>query len=413
MRVWAFPSMYPYDRPGMTWAGIFAHRQYKGLIENGAELQVIIPVPWHPPFPLSALHPDWKKQAAMAYPLQRGYDGITVHHPRIANMRPNRLVKKTFQQRYVSAIVAFFRDHKIQLDPTKDIFYSQWLPDAAMVQQAAHLLGVKSAVIGIGDDVIVWPKSSDANFKTFEKLYTEADLRIFNADYLGREANEQLGKAMPYETVYFGVDHSAFRPATAGRAAELKKEYHIPAGKVAILIVGTALKRKGWIDLFDALAAVKKVNSGFILVGGHAGSQDLVPADEAAKRGLTAEFLDLGEIRPQDLGKLYNAADIFCLPSHWEGLPTVVIEAMSSGLPVITTNVCGQPEVVSNNGVNGILVTPKDIPALTEALLTLIADAGKRAYLGHNAREFIVNEWGNYTQNAAKLYRKFEALLSR
>jgi glycosyltransferase involved in cell wall biosynthesis len=328
-------------------------------------------------------------------------------------MRPNRLVKKTFQQRYVSAIVAFFRDHKIQLDPTKDIFYSQWLPDAAMVQQAAHLLGVKSAVIGIGDDVIVWPKSSDANFKTFEKLYTEADLRIFNADYLGREANEQLGKAMPYETVYFGVDHSAFRPATAGRAAELKKEYHIPAGKVAILIVGTALKRKGWIDLFDALAAVKKVNSGFILVGGHAGSQDLVPADEAAKRGLTAEFLDLGEIRPQDLGKLYNAADIFCLPSHWEGLPTVVIEAMSSGLPVITTNVCGQPEVVSNNGVNGILVTPKDIPALTEALLTLIADAGKRAYLGHNAREFIVNEWGNYTQNAAKLYRKFEALLSR
>ena len=92
MRIWAFPSIYPFDRPGMKWSGIFAHRQYKGLIENGAELSVVIPVPWSPPFPFSNLHPEWKHYAELNYPRKRVFDGITVYYPRIANMRPKRFV---------------------------------------------------------------------------------------------------------------------------------------------------------------------------------------------------------------------------------------------------------------------------------------------------------------------------------
>jgi hypothetical protein len=81
MRIWAFPSFYPIDKPGLKWAGIFAHRQYKALIENGAELVVILPVLWHPPFPFAKLNDNWATLAQNAYPYQRIYDGITVYHP--------------------------------------------------------------------------------------------------------------------------------------------------------------------------------------------------------------------------------------------------------------------------------------------------------------------------------------------
>ncbi len=412
MRVWAFPSMYPYDRPGMTWAGIFAHRQYKGLIESGAELKVVIPVPWHPPFPFSALHPDWKKQAAMAYPVQRDYDGITVYHPRVANMRPNRLMKKTYQQRYVSAIVAFFRDHKIQLDPTKDIFYSQWLPDAAMVQEAAHMLGVRSGVLAIGDDVLIYPKEKQVNFDIVKKTWTEADARFVVADYLGKESDQLLGTHLPYDVIFMGVEHDFFKPGTPQEIAQTKQQYTIPTDKLIILTVASAIKRKGWLDLLDAIAEVKKTNSNFMQVAIHAGASEFNLKEEAAKRGLADHFMDLGEIMPAALNKLFNVADIFCLPSHWEGMANVVMESMSSGLPVITTNVCGHPEVIRESGITGILVPPKDVPALTNALLELLNDEGKRKHLGDNARHFIVNEWGNFQYNAAKLYRKLESVLT-
>jgi glycosyltransferase involved in cell wall biosynthesis len=412
MRIWAFPSFYPYDYPGLTWTGIFAHRQYKGLIENGADLKVIVPIPWSPPFPFYFLHPEWRNCSKLSYPQQRIYDGITVYHPRIANFRPNRFVKKSYEERYVECIVDFFKENKIVLDKSKDVFYSQWLPGAVFVQQAAHQLGVMSAILGIGDDVIVWPNSKEEHFRAFEKLLAGADLRFFNADYLGREMNKLVSKQLPYEVVYFGVDYDVFKPASTENIALIKREYNIPTDKIIILIIGSALKRKGWLDLFDALKEIKKTNDGFLLVGGHAGTHDFDVVTEVEARGLSANFLNLGEIKPESLSKLYNAADIFCLPSHWEGLATVVMEAMASGLPVITTDMCGHPEIVQN-GATGILVPPKQPDILAKELLSLINDKEKRKYLGENARNFIVNKWGNFYENAVKLYRKMEEKLPR
>ncbi len=411
MRIWAFPSMYPYDRPGMTWAGIFAHRQYKGLIANGAELKVIIPVPWNPPFPFSQLHPDWKNQAELGYPAQRTHDGVTIYHPRIANMRPNRFVKRTYRERYVDSIINFFRKNKIQLDPAKDIFYSQWLPDSAMVQEAAHLLGLKSGVLAIGDDVIVYPNEKPEFYDIFKKTWSEADARFAVADYLGIEADKLTGTHLPYDVIFMGVEHDFFKPGTPEEIAQTKQQYNIPSDKLIILTVASAIKRKGWLDLLDALVEVKKTNSNFVQVAVHSGASEFDLNEEAAKRGLAGHFLNLGEIKPTALNKLFNVADIFCLPSHWEGMANVVMESMSSGLPVITTRVSGHPEVIRESGITGILVPPKDVTALANAIQDLLTDKQKRVYLGANARQFIVNEWGNFHYNAAKLYMKLESTL--
>ena len=96
--------------------------------------------------------------------------------------------------------------------------------------------------------------------------------------------------------------------------------------------------------------------------------------------------------------------DVFCLPSHWEGMANANIEAMSTGLPVITTNVCGHPELIED-GVNGILVPPKQPKILEEKLRALLADAVLREQLGKTARDFIVNKWGNFADNSKNLYK--------
>lgn len=249
MRIWAFPAMYPFDYPGLQFSGIFAHRQYKGLIQNGADLKVVFPVPWSPVFPFSLLHPEWKKYQQISYPLERVYDGIKVYQPRISNIKPNRFERKSYSERYVESIVGFFRKNNIKLNPYDDIFYSQWLPDSALVQLAAHRLGVKSAILSIGDDVVLWPHTNNINFNLFKKTLIEADFRFFCADYLGKLANNIVGINLDYDVIVMGVDYNFFKPIPLSEKNALKKVYNVATDKIIILNIGTAVVRKGWLDL--------------------------------------------------------------------------------------------------------------------------------------------------------------------
>src|SRR6185312_5153733 len=88
----------------------------------------------------------------------------------------------------------------------------------------------------------------------------------------------------------------------------------------------------------------------------------------------------------EDIQAVLAAADIFALPSRFEGLPMSVIEAMLTGLPVVATNVRGPAEQVLAD-VTGLLVPPGDAPALASALQRLAADPALRARMGAAGRE--------------------------
>ncbi len=412
MRIWAFPSIYPYPYEGKIGSGIFAHRQYKQLIELGAELNVVVPVQWCPPYPFSQMHRAWKNAAKFNYPHKRVYEGVTVYHPRISNKIISRFDKRTPTEHYIQAIIGFFKANKIKLDPRRDVFYSQWIPDAAMVQQAAHRLGIKSAILCIGDDVVVYPQAKEDNFNIFKKAFVEADLRMANADYLMREANKVVGMNLPYSVIYYDVDTEVFKPATKEIAAAARARYNVPTDKVSIVSIGSTLIRKGWLDLFDALQEVRKTTDNFVLVAVHSGVPEFDFMAEVERRGLTANVVNIGEIKPGDLATMYHMADIFCLPSHWEGLATVVTESMASGVAVVTTDICGHPEVIKS-GVNGILVPMKQPHILAGELLSLIADEDKRKMLGVNARHFMTDVNGTFHKNAAKLLKLLQGLLDK
>ncbi len=410
MRIWAFPSFYPIDLPGKNNNGIFAHRQYKGLQHYDVELKVIQPIPWTPIFPFYYLHSHWLQFAKLNYPLQREYDGVKVYHPRWPNMKPYSLFKVTYETSYVKAVVQFFKTNNIKLDPATDIFYSQWLPESLLVQRAARILGIKSAVLAIGDDILILPQKSEANLDQFRETWEGADLRMAVAKNLAEEGNRQLGKKLAYHVVRRGVEYNLFKPVSPAEKREIRTEYKFPQDKIVVLCVGTAIVLKGWVDLLDALEKLKGVNPNFVLVGIYSGHSNVNLPEEVAKRSLNDQFIDMGSIAPGEMARIYAAADIFCLPSHSEGIANAVAEAMSTGIPVVTTNVGGHPELITN-GVNGIMIPPKQPQLIFENLLALVNDPEMRKEIGNRARNFMVNEWGSFADNAKKLYQIFEDCL--
>ena len=159
-----------------------------------------------------------------------------------------------------------------------------------------------------------------------------------------------------FEVIYNVVDIHTFYPSLKKDVNKIKK----------ILLVALLLPVKGIPYLLQSLARLKQQRQDFVLniVGDG-------PNREEYKK-LTME-LDLekevkfnGLKLKSEIAEFMRNSDFFILPSLWENLPCVLIEAMASGLPIIASNVGGIPEIL--NKENGILVPPKDINALTSAI---------------------------------------------
>jgi glycosyltransferase involved in cell wall biosynthesis len=157
-----------------------------------------------------------------------------------------------------------------------------------------------------------------------------------------------------------------------------------------VLYTGRIAPGKGLQELIEAAKIMTKRHLDpdlrFVLVG----EGLLLPKlrQLVSQAGLQNNFDftgHLGADRRDDLVQLYQRASIFVLPSHHEGMPTALLEAMATGLPVVSTAVGGAREVVVH-GENGLLVPPQKPAALAGALLTLLGDAALRNRLGRNAR---------------------------
>ncbi len=106
-----------------------------------------------------------------------------------------------------------------------------------------------------------------------------------------------------------------------------------------------------------------------------------------------------------EMQELYKEHDVLLFPSLMEGQPTVVLEAMASGMPVITTETCGMPDVVMD-GINGLLIAPADAQAIERAVLRLAGSTELRQQLGESAQESMRRyTWGQSAQKLEILYR--------
>lgn len=407
MRIWSFPSFYPNHLPNRKWNGIFAHRQNIGLMRNGVDVKVIHPVVYRWPTLLQSFFPCTTDLNSANLPRQREMDGLQVYHPVIADPRPSRLFHTDFGTLYKSAVRDFFVKQRIKLS-ADDFFYAQWVPEAGMVVELGKELGVKTGVLVIGDDVLVLPQYSEVAKAFFCKTMLAADYRFSVSQHLAAEAKILVGTNLPFTVVRRGVDYDVFHPVEVSEKLLLRQQYKIPEDALVCLCVGTLLTEKGWMDVLDALQMLAPAHPHLLLAAVHAGSSNFNWQEAVATRGLQHRIIDFGEVAPENMPAVYQLADMFCLASHSEGISNAVTEAMSSALPVVTSNLPGHLELIEHQQT-GWLFEPKDVMGLTNALDTLLNEPLLRVGLGANARQFIEQQWGSFADNSKKIITTFQA----
>jgi glycosyltransferase involved in cell wall biosynthesis len=172
------------------------------------------------------------------------------------------------------------------------------------------------------------------------------------------------------------------RPDDAALARK-RAEFGARDGDCVIVSIGRLSNEKGHADLLQALERMpEEAGRAFRLVIAGDGPERAALERLASPFGDRVKFL--GHVA--DPWILYCAADMFALPSHSEGSPLVMFEAMAAGLPIIATRVGGIPEVLTD-GSTAVLVAPKEVDVLASKLAKLIGDARRRRELGDAARE--------------------------
>jgi glycosyltransferase involved in cell wall biosynthesis len=152
------------------------------------------------------------------------------------------------------------------------------------------------------------------------------------------------------------------------------------------------------------------VDARFVLVG------ERDPANPAAiPEPVLLEWQSSGAVEwrghREDMPHVFAESSIVCLPSYREGLPKVLLEAAASGRPLVGTDVPGVREIVRHNQ-NGLLVPPRDSPALAGALRQLIENRELRLSMGRRGREIVVDEFSIERVIAASM-RLYEEALAR
>ena len=241
-------------------------------------------------------------------------------------------------------------------------------------------------------------------------LAKEAQKVILLSQSLISRANKLRCERSKIVVIPSGVDSKHFNPErydVKKQAREIKNQLNIN-DEIVVGYVGRLYPAKGLDYLLRAVKELQGKYSNIIV---------LMVGDGALRNRLEAMARDLGVKSifvgwQRDAAPYYALMDVFALPSFFEGLPNVILEAMAMKIPVVATEVGGNPDILSN-GENGFLVPVRDVRQLALALEKLIADETLRTQMGTVNRQKIEEHflWSKTAENVEKVYR--DCLFSR
>ncbi|UUY03528.1 glycosyltransferase family 4 protein [Svornostia abyssi] len=220
---------------------------------------------------------------------------------------------------------------------------------------------------------------------------------------IGDYCRSQVMKLTPPEVwdrlvvVRCGVDTERFAP-------DLDRP-RPAAGPLRVLCVGRLVPDKGQELLLRALALLQDrgIEAELVLAGDGPSRERLEAACKTLRLNSSVRFL--GSVGQDRMLDVYGDADVFCLPSFAEGIPVVLMEAMATGLPVVTSRIMGIPELVED-GVSGLLVPPGRVEAIADALEELHRDPARRHAMGEAGRARVEGEF-RVDRSALELRRRF------
>jgi glycosyltransferase involved in cell wall biosynthesis len=252
---------------------------------------------------------------------------------------------------------------------------------------------------------VVWAQGSDVYLSWLFRTPTSY-LVMKNADRLialTGDMKQEMQKIChrPVNTLPNGIELEKFASVFKENARDTLK---FPLSSKIIIFVGTLIPVKGIKYLIRAMALLSENDSSIklLLVGDGSERQELMTLTD--ELNLKDNIIFIGRVPNEKVPMYLAASDIFALPSKSEGFPLVVLEAMASGLPVVTTRVRGLPEIVKE-GVNGYIVDPQNSEQLAAKLQMLINDSNLRQQISKNNKENVkLYSWRRITKDLEAIY---------
>jgi teichuronic acid biosynthesis glycosyltransferase TuaC len=352
-----FSTLFP--SPQLPQAGIFI-RERMFRVAKELPLTVVSPSPW---FPFQRLIRLWKPHFRPSTPIHEVQSGIDVFRPRFLSL-PG--VLKNFDG-ILLAICSYPRLRSLKNEDRLDIIDAHFAyPDGYAAVRLGRWLDVPVSVTLRGTesrhlrDPVLAPLVS--------YTLTHAN-RIFSVAASLLDLAKQYGLSPEKATVIGnGVDSDRFYPLDQHKA---RAKLNLPCNGKVIVSVGGLVERKGFHRVIEQMPALLQTypDLHYLIVGSSGPEGDFSGQLHAQVKhlGLQSRVHFLGSLTPDELNTPLSAADVFVLATRNEGWANVFLEAMACGLPVVTTNVGGNSEVVSAESL-GTIVPFDDGPALASAI---------------------------------------------
>lgn len=379
-RVLVFTTVFPHS--GQPSVGLFVKER---MFRVGRRIPIVVvaPYPW---FPLQGLITRfWKPHFRRPAPSHEIQQGFEVYHPRFLSI-PGLLKGWDGILMALCCFPLLLRLRKSFRFNVIDAHFAY--PDGYAATLLANWLRVPATITLRGTEVPLsrYPARRVRMLKALRharRVFSVAEALKSHVVAMGADA-DKIG------VVGNGVDISKFHPVDR---VEARRQLGLPEDANVLVSVGGLVERKGFHRVIDVLPRLLQhyPNLHYLIVGGASveGDMSMQLKEQVRNLELCDQVHFLGSLAPEELKVPLSSADVFVLATRNEGWANVFLEAMACGLPVVTTDVGGNSEVVCREEF-GMIVPFGDAEALHDGLITALAKSWDRKLIVDYALE---NDW--------------------
>lgn len=378
MKVLYITTMYPI--PNYPQQGIFCHEQVKALKELDVEVDVVVPIPF---YGRDVDVKEWE------------YEGVKIKYIRFFKLPGARDFHKTGQALYKQL------ERKLDLG-SYDVYHADApLPAGYAVMKAAKKYNKPFVVHGHGLDVFLGESYENVNncnkiVSACEQVYREADAIVGVSKKVLEKIEKRVDVTGRGFVAYNGVDVNKFTPV----------ERTTSDRNVKIISIGNLIPLKGHEYTLRAIRQLVHMGYDrieFALLGRGELEQEL--KDLAKELDIDTHVTFMGYVPYEKVAEVLKKSDVFVLPSYYEALGCVYLEAMACGIPTIGCKGNGIDEVIED-GKNGYLVDSKNKEQIVERLQDLMSEE-QRTKMGQQARMLMVEDykWSDSAKSVLEVYR--------
>ena len=395
-----------YPKPSLPFQGAFTAQFAKALAKQ-SQVTVICPTPWFPKSKiLLSFFPEKKPWTTIP---KTHIDGnIKIHY------LPFFTVPFIF--RYLNALSIALACRKtvknIHSTNAIDVLHAYGVyPDGVAAALLSKWLKIPNVITALGSDVNKEMQVTLKQKQSLWALHRAAIVIGVSKDLVKTLIHYGVNKNKVH-WVPTGVCRTTFKAQPVSSDSKTTNDHDIVSdqllsssaldtSKKIVLFVGRLHPVKGLEILLEAASILKKEKRlGFVIVLIGEGPLLQSLSNSAKALGISESVIFIGPQPQTIVAQWMHAANLLCLPSHMEGLPNVILEALAQSLPVVASNVGGIPEVISHNK-NGLLVPANQADKLAEALICCLAKAWDKKQIAQSV-EFA--QWESIIESHLTIY---------